>query len=112
MLKDNFFLQIGYQICSHEIQYAHEDERMTAAIENYKGIEFVRISTLPEDQRKMISTSPFQHKVIKILRDKELLDDCLSYDHYIEWYNQSYKTVSTNSPQPAERPKELRLAFK
>ena len=77
-----------------------EDEPMQAAIENYKGIEFVRISTLPEDQKKLIWTSAYKHKIIKILCDKELLNDCLPYDNYAEWYNQSYKTVATVSAQP------------
>ncbi len=85
---------------------------MVAAIENYKGIEFVRISTLPEDQQKMILTSPYQHKVIKVLRDKELLNDCLPYQCYAEWYRQAYKAVSTIAAQPVERAKELRLTFK
>ena len=85
---------------------------MIAAVENYKGIEFVRISNLPEDQKRMIWTSAYQHKVIKILRDNELLNDCLPYDHYAEWYSQSYKAVPPVSPQPIERAKELRLAFK
>jgi hypothetical protein len=85
---------------------------MIAAVENYKGIEFVRISTLPEDQKKMIWASAYQHKVIKILRGEELLNDCLPYVNYVEWYQQSYKTAVTVSPQPVEREKELRLAFK
>jgi len=85
---------------------------MIAAIENYKGIEFVRISTLPEDQQKMILTSALQRKAIKILRDKELLIDCLPYDTYVEWYTQCYKTVPPVSSQPLDRAKELRVAFK
>jgi len=85
---------------------------MIAAIENYKGIEFVRISTLPEDQQKMILTSALQRKAIKILRDKELLNDCLPYGTSIEWYMKSYKTVPPVSTQPLERAKELRVAFK
>ena len=85
---------------------------MIAAIENYKGIEFVRISTLPEEQKRMLWTSAYQHKIIKILRDKELLSDCLLYDNYVEWYERCYKTSPAVSPQPVERAKELRLAFK
>jgi hypothetical protein len=85
---------------------------MKAAIENYKGIEFVRISTLPEDQKRMIWTSAYKHKIIKILRDRELLNDCLPYDHYIEWYKQGYKNETTASAQPGEGAKELRLAIK
>lgn len=104
-------MRIGYQICPNQIHYAPESEPMIAAIENYKGIEFVRISTLPEEQKRKIWTSSYQHKVIKILRDKELLSDCLPYENYVEWYEQSYKTAPVVSPRPAERAKETEARF-
>ena len=59
---------------------------MKATIENYKGIEFVRLSSLPEDQKRMIWQSDYKTKVIKILRGKELISDCLPYEHYREWH--------------------------
>ena len=85
---------------------------MKAAVEIYKGIEFVRISALPEDQKRMIWTSFHTNKIIKILRDKELLNDCVKYDDYSEWYRQNF-TNRPNSPAPSTvRAKELKLAYK
>ena len=85
---------------------------MLAAIENYKGIEFVRISSLPEVQQKMIWTSAYRHKVIKILRGEELLNDCLPSVNYVEWYMQCYKTATTVSTQPVEPKRVPKLVFK
>lgn len=59
---------------------------MKAFIENYKGIEFVRISALPEDQKKVFWNSFDRHKIIKILRNEELLNDCIQYRDYQDWY--------------------------
>lgn len=82
---------------------------MKATVENYKGIEFVRISSLPEDQKKKIWSSFHTNKIIKILRDKELLNDCVRYTDYLDWYTSTY---SETSRPPLLRAKELKLAYK
>ncbi len=56
-------------------------------LENFKGIEFVRISSLPAEQKEKIWQS-FQHdKIIKIVKDKTLLNDCILYNDYLSWVN-------------------------
>jgi hypothetical protein len=56
-------------------------------LENFKGIEFVRISSLPAEQKEKIWQS-FQHdKIIKIVKDKTLLNDCILYNDYVSWLN-------------------------
>ena len=80
-----------YSVTKFVLQkYMQDADSMKAAVETYKGIEFVRISTLPGDQKAMIWSSAYKDKVIKILRDKELLTDCLPYGHYLEWYKEIY----------------------
>ncbi len=79
--------------------------------ENYKGIEFVRISSLPEDQKSMIWNSFNTQKIIKILRDNELLNDCLQYADYQDWYKKRYHAAN-NTDTPLELGRELELAFK
>jgi len=85
---------------------------MEINFENYKGIEFVRISSLPEDQKRMIWNSVDSQKIIKILRDDELLNDCLQYDDYQEWYKLRYRAAmnQAESAQPLQS-KSLKLAF-
>ena len=89
---------------------------MRASSENYKGIEFVRISMLPEEQKKMIWTSLKRDKIIKILKNDCLLNDCVQANDYEQWYTENYKVnasnVASSNRQPATKQKEFTLAFK
>ncbi len=90
---------------------------MRAAAENYKGIEFVRISTLPEDQKQLIWTSLKRDKIIKILKNDCLLNDCVQVSDYEAWYTENYfvkSTESSSTPQPPknQNQSEYKLAFK
>ena len=60
--------------------------------ETYKGIEFVRISNLPEEQKKQITQTIDRSKIIKILRGKELLPDCVQVNDYAHWMRESFRT--------------------
>ena len=85
---------------------------MRAQPENYKGIEFVRISALPEDQKKLIWNSLHEDKIIKILKDDCLLNDCVQFQDYQTWYNQ-YKTHAVAaSKAPTQNQPAFKLAFK
>ncbi|MBK5277941.1 MAG: hypothetical protein JJE09_03655 [Bacteroidia bacterium] len=88
---------------------------MRVAAENYKGIEFVRISMLPEDQKKMIWTSLKREKIIKILKQDCLLNDCIQMPDYEAWYTENYKvesvTIVASNSQSIRKP-EYKLAFK
>jgi hypothetical protein len=66
---------------------------MKVAIENYKGIEFVRISTLPENQKTLLKQSFDKNKIIKILKENSLLSDCVMYSDYLEWLSKNLKAV-------------------
>lgn len=61
---------------------------MKVLAEVFKGIEFVRISNLPEDQKQSISFSILKHQIIKILKDKVVMHDCIQYQDYVVWYDQ------------------------
>ena len=88
---------------------------MRTQSENYKGIEFVRISTLPEDQKQLIWTSLKRDKIIKILKTDCLLNDCIQLRDYEAWYSENYKTevitLAPSSVQSRTQP-EYKLAFK
>ncbi|MEJ0031088.1 MAG: hypothetical protein WDO15_12225 [Bacteroidota bacterium] len=58
--------------------------------EIYKGIEFVRISNLPEEQKQQITRTIDHSKIIKILRGKELLSDCVQVNDYDRWMSESF----------------------
>lgn len=83
---------------------------MLAASENYKGIKFVRISSLPADQKSQIWSSFNINLVIKILKGDALLNDCLEYKHYVAWY-QNIFTVNRNQKNlEAENTRKLAIA--
>ncbi len=71
---------------------------MKAPAEIFKGIEFVRISSLPGDQKEKIWHSLRHDKIIKIVKNQSLLNDCILYQDYISWLGQQSSGFSTASP--------------
>ena len=87
---------------------------MKMLAENFKGIEFIRISNLPEDQKKAIKALIPRDKIIKIMKDKVIMHDCVQYHDYQTWYNQ-YKLQQLPQQHPEAlntTPSTYRLAFK
>jgi hypothetical protein len=58
---------------------------MEVKAEFYKGIEFIRISDLPEDLRQLFWQTFDHKKVIKILRSGSLLNDCVLLNDFMHW---------------------------
>jgi len=54
-------------------------------IEQHKGIEFVRISSLPKQQQQQLWESFERDKIIKIVRDQALMNDCILYRDFAAW---------------------------
>ncbi len=77
---------------------------MKVLAENFKGIEFIRISKLPEEQKKQITQSLPSDQIIKILRENELLVDCVQFKHYQQWFVQHFakQSKSNGSTTPTE----------
>jgi hypothetical protein len=86
---------------------------MKAQPEIFKGIEYVRISSLPGEQREKIWGS-FQHgKIIKIVKDQALLNDCILYHDYELWLKDQHEHTTPATGQRATQPGHFsRLAFK
>jgi hypothetical protein len=81
------------------------------SFETYKGIDFIRISALPEEERVMIRETLDQTKIIKILREKELLSDCIQVSDYHEWKGAGKREIVSSSAVHTAVG-ELKLAFK
>ncbi len=64
----------------------------------YKGIEFVEISTLPNEQKSSLLQTINPELLIKILVDGKLMPRCIQYKYYEDWYENSY--------QPSVAPKK------
>lgn len=77
---------------------------MKVLAENYKGIEFVRLSKLPEEQKALLVQALPSDHIIKILRENELLTDCVQFKHYDAWYNKCYKPDLVESLNGQQKP--------
>jgi hypothetical protein len=54
-------------------------------VEKYGGMEFVRVCSFTESQKELFWQSPTALKIVKILRDNEILGDFLFYSDYLDW---------------------------
>jgi hypothetical protein len=72
---------------------------MKAKARLFKGIEFVTIGDLPAEQRMLIETSPAEPERIKILIEGKIVENCVQYNKYVDWYTSIY-TMAV----PAQRP--------
>jgi hypothetical protein len=75
--------------------------------ENFKGIEFVRISSLPEEIRQKVWNSFQQDKIIKIVKDHDVLTDCILYKDYVSWLDQG----QVRSSKPSTQVSSIQEAF-
>lgn len=59
----------------------------------YKGIEFIEISTLPNDQKASLLQTINPDLLIKILVDGKLMPRCIQYKVYEDWYDNEYRPL-------------------
>jgi hypothetical protein len=59
---------------------------------NYKGIEYVNVSDLPESQKEKVLQTISPDLFIKILIDKEVISNCIQYKDYLHWFDNIYKS--------------------
>lgn len=63
----------------------------------YRGIEYINIQELPIDQQQALHQSPSYPERVKIMIEGKILDGCLLYRSYLEWYVQVYKAPVVQS---------------
>jgi hypothetical protein len=74
--------------------------------EVYRGIEFVRIAAMPTEVRNTFQATFDRAKIIKILREKELLTDCILYTDFVRWQgekaaaNEVARSTDKRTPVP------------
>jgi len=67
---------------------------MLAEPEHYKGILYVRLSSLPGEQKEKLREAYNRESIIKIIKDNSIINDCILYTDYLGWYHQ-YKSSPT-----------------
>lgn len=86
---------------------------MGATFENFKGIEFIRISSLPEEQKEKIWKTFHQDKIFKIVKDKSLINDCILSHDYNSWLEQQHVPVKNSIVSTGRQGTSFtKLAFK
>ncbi len=86
---------------------------MGAKIEQYKGIEFVRISAMPREQQIRVWESFDREKIIKIVTQESLMNDCILYSDFASWQSaQSNANRQSASHTVSIAPPLGKLAFK
>jgi hypothetical protein len=76
----------------------------------YKGIEFVEISALPNEQKTSLLQTVSPDLFIKILVDGKLMPRCIQYKDYEEWYDNSYRPTASKEESNAAAVPETRGA--
>ncbi|MBL6447412.1 hypothetical protein JMN32_13930 [Fulvivirga sp. 29W222] len=61
----------------------------------YRGIEYVRISELPEDQKTSIKNWVNMDVVIKIQTETVLMSDCILFKDYEFWFKKIHTSAVT-----------------
>lgn len=67
----------------------------------YKGIEYVQVNSLPEDQKERLLQTINHDLFIKILVDEKLIGNCLLFKDYEIWFDNVYKPQPHTSNQPS-----------
>lgn len=70
----------------------------------YRGISFVRLSDLPVEQQIALRLSPHHPERIKILIDGKIVDECIQYAAYSEWFTSVYKVAQVEGTYSTRKP--------
>ena len=68
----------------------HDHQRLMVPSTVYKGIEFVRVSSLPKIEQDEFQRSFNSDLLIKVLVDEEIIHDCIQYKDYALWYAKTF----------------------
>ena len=65
--------------------------------ENFKGIEYIQLNQLPDEQRTKILESLNRDFLIKILIDGKIVGNCLQYKDYSFWYENIFHAKASET---------------
>lgn len=65
----------------------------------FKGIEYVQLSELPNEQREFFIKTVNSDLIIKILISGKVLTDCIQFKDYVSWFDNVYKNSDNRKPE-------------
>jgi len=68
----------------------------------YKGIEYIQVNALPQDQKERLLQTINHDLLIKILVDEKLIANCLLFKDYEIWFDNIYKPQTKTNEQPGK----------
>lgn len=78
--------------------HSRYSEMMLVKPSLYRGIEFVSVTDLPEEQQILLQSSPQYPERINILIEGEIKRNCIQYQAYTQWFQDVYKTSVAQAP--------------
>ncbi|MEN8248838.1 MAG: hypothetical protein ABFS32_07890 [Bacteroidota bacterium] len=70
----------------------------------YRGINYIKLKSLPHKQAESLRKSLTHRTLIKIIQDDVVIDDCVLYSAYEEWYETtSQNENSTNGKKQLQK---------
>lgn len=97
---------------SNEHLYKGAPRIMRVDRQVYKGIEYVRLGGLPLDQKEKIATTLSPDKIIKILKDGVLINDCIQYADYLSWFEEHHQAAIISSSRVAQTAGAFKFSIK
>jgi hypothetical protein len=78
---------------------------MLVAPQSYRGIDFVREADLPPAQQLLLRQSANPPERIKILINGKVVEGCIYYKDYQQWFERVYRTakqqgIAVSKPNP------------
>jgi hypothetical protein len=64
----------------------------------YRGIEYVQLNELPQEQKEKLLQELHDDFLIKILIDDTVIRNCIQYKDYEFWFDNVYKRSSVVTP--------------
>lgn len=77
----------------------------------YKGIEYIQLTDLPNEQQDLIVQHLEEDDFIKILVENSVISDCIQYKDYEAWFDTIFRKPSTKNHSAPETSPVLRMVF-
>ncbi len=69
----------------------------------YKGIDYVRLESLPSEEKDQIINWLNSDTIIKIQTESELMSDCILYKDYEYWYTHVFSKITLAQEEKVEK---------
>ncbi len=69
----------------------------------YRGIHYMRISLLHDEQKESFISWLPHDQIIKIQVENEIFVDCVQYHHYEHWFDNIMKIQTDIATEPNEK---------